>query len=62
MVDQQSLNESPPTVGPGDGGGTGETTPIQLPENRVSDGAWGINDSAGGANSPGDPDITTDPC
>ena len=36
---------------------TGDTKPIQSPQNKVSDPVWGVNDYAGGINSPEPPEI-----
>jgi hypothetical protein len=35
----------------------GDTKPIQSPQNKVSDPVWGVNDYAGGSNSPETPEI-----
>jgi hypothetical protein len=36
---------------------TGDTKPITAPLNRISDDVWGVNNTAGGTNGPGDPEI-----
>jgi hypothetical protein len=53
----QTWARDPETTGPGGGPGTGGTSPILSPQNKVSDPVWGVNAPSGGANAPLDPEI-----